>query len=304
MAPPTIPLRSIAEDAIRRFEDPALTDLTDLEHYAIPWVSEHMPASAPRPRHVSITFKRALEIGPTLTCRGCCGESPYHTKSCRERLDAHYGPKPAESEAPRAPDPHETLELPPPQLRFQERGSSSSGSAAPPPAAPELAFATPASGGSSDTADVDAQGAVLQSRDIALATSTDAADEWTQGFGQGEAPDGEPPHEDAVAPPAPAYSDSQELALVLGELKIRTDKARLEDQAELLRSSACVNYGSAARRPAVELNGSKTAALAAVTESYKCSVLVQPVLEHAIEVTITDQVDELLIRAQQTFYSR
>ena len=68
---PTFPLRNIAEDAIKKFEDPALTDLNDLESDAIPWVSEHVPASAPRPRHASITFNRTLEIGPTLTCRGC-----------------------------------------------------------------------------------------------------------------------------------------------------------------------------------------------------------------------------------------
>ena len=76
---PVFPLRIIAEEAVRRFEDPELANLKEEEQFALPWVAEHIPASRPRPRHAAITFNRMLEIGPTLSCVGCRGESNYHT---------------------------------------------------------------------------------------------------------------------------------------------------------------------------------------------------------------------------------
>ena len=129
------PLRAIAEEAVRRFEDPALENLKDENEFAIPWVAEHVPASCPRPRHSKITWNRMLEIGPTLGCNGCCGDSGYHNKECRARFNAEYGQQPDEPEKPA--DVPDGLAI----GGYSEGGSS--GSAPPAPPSGEPPFAPP-----------------------------------------------------------------------------------------------------------------------------------------------------------------
>jgi hypothetical protein len=152
------------------------------------------------------------------------GESSFHTNACRPPFDDYYGKKPAESEAQRAPDSHETLELPPPGPKFQEGESPFSASGAAPPAPPDPAFAPPESGGPANTEttnrqNIDADGAVLQSQTKPPVASADA---WSACLAQDVAPPA-PSCGHAEVHSAPACTASQELAIALGRLNLKTD---------------------------------------------------------------------------------
>ena len=73
-------------------------------------------------------------IGPTLDCKGCCGESQHHNKECRDRFNAKYGHK--EPEIAPSPEPALTLELATPSGQPGQSSSSSSSMPAPPASGP------------------------------------------------------------------------------------------------------------------------------------------------------------------------
>ena len=73
-----------------------------------------------------ITIQKINEIGPTLSCRGCSGESQHHDKECREWFNAMYGHK--EPEIAPSPEPAPTLELATHGCQPEQSSSSSSSS--------------------------------------------------------------------------------------------------------------------------------------------------------------------------------
>ena len=223
---PVFPLRVIAEEAVRRFEDPELTNLKDEEEFAIPWVAEHVAASCPRPRHSKITFNRMLEIGPTLGCNGCCGDSGYHNKECRTRFNEKYGKSTAEPEPP-IDEPVEIA-----IGGYSEGGSSGSAPSARSEEKP--IFAPPED---IRMPEVEAEEGHENAAEAAAAAS------WSPSEPEEEEEDGDT----IIQPPPPPFrSPSQELSDALGRLKVRTDKERLEKPSEALprrsKVSFCASY--------------------------------------------------------------
>jgi len=110
---PIFPLRAAAEEALNKFADGSIED-RPIPPLMLPFTSDALLEK--RPRRMYITWKKILEIGPTLDCKGCSADSRYHKKECVERFLAHYG----EDE----PDTHVT-ELPPPPNVSASSSSSS-----------------------------------------------------------------------------------------------------------------------------------------------------------------------------------
>jgi hypothetical protein len=96
---------------------------------------------------------------------------------------------------------------------------------------------------------------------------------------------------------APAPTLSQELAIALGKLKIKTDKARLEDRTQPTRRFATANFGkcqSAACALATEPTRGKAAALAAVTDIYMDAIRFWRDLEEGSSQRLANEAQEAL----------
>ena len=252
---PVFPLRNTAEAAMRKFEDPALPDLDQDEALALPWVAEEIPASKPRPRNAKITINRMIEIGPTLSCKGCCESSGYHNKECRDKFNAHYGKAGDDAIEEDVP-----LEAETPFGSYSEGGSEGSGRPPPPPFAPpgeegELLPEGSAPGGVEEDV-IEAPAVPLPPHHTADGEERAAPPPPTplvETWGGWAVP---PP------PPPPEESASQQLAEALGRLKTRTDKRRLEERGPLPQMTNRIDLCSSFMAPTPRHRGTACAAAA------------------------------------------
>ena len=74
---PIFPLKAAADKALKEFNEASIGE----ENFAplmLPFVTEAVIER--KPRRMYITWKKILDIGPTLDCRGCSVNSKHHKK--------------------------------------------------------------------------------------------------------------------------------------------------------------------------------------------------------------------------------
>ena len=122
------PLKTAADKALKEFNEASIEEQNFMP-LMLPFTIDAVVER--KPRRMYITWKKILDIGPTLECKGCSLESRHHKKECVQRFLDHYGEDPVEEQQLPQPPALADDSPPPQQSAGQHQPSSSRSSRAP-----------------------------------------------------------------------------------------------------------------------------------------------------------------------------